>query len=270
MPPGGREGLPRRRWLPRFSTLCLLGVLLFLYAPLVILVGNSFNKSKYGGRWDGFTWQWYERLWQDEATLTALQNTLIIGACATVGATILGTLAAWCLHRYRSPLQRLHLLLAELPLAVPDIWIGVAMQLFFVTIGWELGYSSVIAAHVTFCVCYVTTVMLGRLQSFDMNLVDAARDLGASGFQVALKVVLPVLAPGILAAAMMAFILSLDDFVITFFVSGPGASTLPTRVYSMAKTGRNLPVINALSTLLIFGTFLLALAGHRLLSRKPS
>lgn len=259
-----------RRLLPRFSTVCLLGVLLFLYAPLAVLIANSFNKSKYGGRWDGFTWQWYERLWQDEVTLTALKNTLMIGACATLGATILGTLAAWCLHRYRSPVQRVHLVLAELPLAVPDIWIGVAMQLFFVSIGWELGYGSVIAAHVTFCVCYVTTVMLGRLQSFDMQLVDAARDLGASGFQVALKVVLPVLAPGILAAGMMAFILSLDDFVITFFVSGPGASTLPTRVYSMAKTSRSLPVINALSAVLIFGTFLLALAGHRLLSRKPS
>lgn len=253
-----------------FSTVCLAGVLVFLYAPLIVLVVNSFNKAKYGGRWDGFTWQWYEKLWQDEVTLTALKNTLMIGAVATAGATVLGTLAAWCLHRYRSPLQRVHLLLAELPLAVPDIWIGVAMQLFFVTIGWQLGYGTVIAAHVTFCLCYVTTVMLGRLQSFDFQIVDAARDLGASGWQVAWRIVLPVLAPGIVAAGMLAFILSLDDFVITFFVSGPGASTLPTRVYSMAKTSRNLPVINALSTLLISGTFLLALVGHRLLNRKTS
>lgn len=253
----------------RFSSFCLLVVLVFLYAPLLVLMANSFNASKYGGHWDGFSWQWYEKLFKDEATLQALSNTLQIGACATVASTLMGTLAAWCLHRYHSPLQRLHLILTELPLAVPDIWIGVAMQLFFVSVGWELGYSSVIAAHITFCLCYVTAVMLGRLQSFDFQIVDAARDLGASNWQVVWRVVLPVLWPGILASGLMAFILSLDDFVITFFVSGPGAATLPSRVFSMAKTSRSLPVINALSTMLIFGTFLIALIGNRLLKKTP-
>ena len=256
--------------LPRFTTLCLAAVLVFLYAPLAVLMVNSFNISKYGGQWDGFTWQWYDKLWKDEATIQALVNTLEIGATATVGATLLGTLAAWCLHRYRSPLQRVHLILTELPLAVPDIWIGVAMQLFFVSVGWELGYGTVIAAHITFCLCYVTALMLGRLQSFDFQLVDAACDLGATNWQVAWRVVLPVLWPGIVASGLLAFILSLDDFVITFFVSGPGAATLPSRVFSMAKTSRNLPVINALSTLLIFGTFLIALIGHRLLKKSPA
>ena len=251
-----------------FTTVVFVALLVFLYAPLFVLVLNSFNASKYGGHWDGFTWQWYEKLYHDEGTIQALVNTLEIGACATVGATLLGTLAAWCLHRYRSPLQRVHLVLTELPLAVPDIWIGVAMQLFFVSVGWELGYGSVIAAHVTFCLCYVTALMLGRLQSFDFQIVDAAYDLGASHWQVAWRVVLPVLAPGIIASGLLAFILSLDDFVITFFVSGPGAATLPSRVFSLAKTSRNLPVINALSTLLIFGTFIIALIGHRLLQKK--
>ena len=107
--------------LPRFSTLCYAALLVFLYAPLLVLMGNSFNRSKYGGTWEGFTWQWYEKLFKDEATLLALANSLEIGLCATVGATLLGTLAAWCLHRYVSPLQRVHLVLTELPLAVPDI-----------------------------------------------------------------------------------------------------------------------------------------------------
>lgn len=255
---------------PRFSTLCFLAVIAFLYAPLIVLVANSFNISKYGGHWEGFTWQWYERLWKDRSTMLALMNTLEIGAIATVGATLLGSLAAWCLHVWRSPLQRVHLILTELPLAVPDIWIGVAMQLFFVSVGWELGYGTVIAAHITFCLCYVTAVMLGRLQSFDFHLVDAARDLGAGNWQIAWRVVLPVLWPGIVASALLAFILSLDDFVITFFVAGPGASTLPARVYSMAKTSRNLPVINALSTILMLGTFVIAVAGHRLMRKgKP-
>ncbi len=254
----------------RFSSLCLLAVLVFLYAPLAVLIINSFNASRYGGQWEGFSWQWYEKLFDDDATIQALLNTLQIGACATIGATVMGTLAAWCLHRYRSPLQRVHLVLTELPLAVPDIWIGVAMQLFFVSVNWQLGYSSVIAAHITFCLCYVTALMLGRLQSFDFQIVDAARDLGASGWQVTWRVVLPVLWPGIVASGLLAFILSLDDFVITFFVSGPGAATLPSRVYSMARTSRSLPVINALSTLLIVGTFLIALAGHRLLKKSSS
>ena len=254
----------------RFSTLCYIALLVFLYAPLLVLMGNSFNRSKYGGTWEGFTWQWYERLFKDDATLQALMNSLQIGLCATVGATVLGTLAAWCLHRYSSPLQRLHLVLTELPLAVPDIWLGVAMQLFFVSVSWQLGYATVIAAHITFCLCYVTAVMLGRLQSFDFQMVDAARDLGASHWQVAWRVVLPVLWPGVVAAGLLAFIMSLDDFVITFFVSGPGASTLPSRVFALAKTSRNLPVINALSTLLTLGTFAIALIGHRLLRKQPT
>lgn len=256
--------------LPRFSTLCYAALLVFLYAPLLVLMGNSFNRSKYGGTWEGFTWQWYEKLFKDEATLLALANSLEIGLCATVGATLLGTLAAWCLHRYVSPLQRVHLVLTELPLAVPDIWIGVAMQLFFVSVGWQLGYATVIVAHVTFCLCYVTAVMLGRLQSFDFHMIDAARDLGATHWQVAWRVVLPVLWPGIVAAGLLSFIMSLDDFVITFFVSGPGAATLPSRVFAMAKTSRNLPVINALSTILTLGTFAIALIGHRLMHKQAN
>ena len=255
---------------PWFSTAVLLGGLLFLYLPLVVLVGNSFNASKYGGQWEGFTLDWYEKLWKDRATISALMTTLKIAALATVVTTLLGTLAAWCLQRHRSRLQSVHLIFTELPLAVPDIWIGVALQLFFIQAGWDLGFGTVLTAHITFCLCYVTALMVGRLQGFDFQLLDAARDLGAKPWQVALRVVLPVLAPGMLAAGMMAFILSVDDFVITFFVSGPGNSTLPARVYGMAKTSRNLPVINALSTLLIVVTLFGAVISHRLLKPRPA
>lgn len=255
---------------PGFSRLVVLGLLLFLYLPMIVLVVNSFNASKYGGSWDGFTLGWYEKLLHDEATLAALGNTLKIASLATGVSTLLGTLAAWCLHRYRSRLQSLHLVVTELPLAVPDIWIGVALQLFFIQTGWELGFGTVLAAHVTFCLCYVTALMAGRLQDFDMQLLDAARDLGAGPVQVALRVVLPVLLPGMIAAGLMAFILSLDDFVITFFVSGPGGATLPAKVYAMARTSRNMPVINALSTILILATLFTALLGHRFLKPKSA
>ncbi len=255
---------------PGVSMLVFLGVLLFLYLPMIVLVVNSFNASKYGGRWDSFTLGWYEKLLHDEPTLAALGNTLKIAALATGVSTLLGTLAAWCLHRYQSRLQSLHLVVTELPLAVPDIWIGVALQLFFIQTGWELGFGTVLAAHVTFCLCYVTALMAGRLQDFDMQLLDAARDLGAGPVQVALRIVLPVLLPGMIAAGLMAFILSVDDFVITFFVSGPGGATLPSKVYAMARTSRNMPVINALSTLLILATLLVALVGHRFFKPKSA
>lgn len=258
-----------RQERPRFASAMTALVVLFLYLPLVVLVANSFNVSKYGGQWEGFTTGWYEKLWKDQATLDALLTTLEIAALATVIATLLGTLAAWCLHRHRTRLQSLHLIVTELPLAVPDIWIGVALQLFFIQTGWDLGFGSVLAAHITFCLCYVTALMVGRLQSFDFDLLDAARDLGAPPWKVAWKVVLPVLWPGIVAAGLMAFILSVDDFVITFFVSGPGNATLPQRVYGMVKTSRSLPVINALSTLLIVATVLVAVIGNRLLKPKP-
>ncbi len=259
---------PRHR--PWFSSLAWLLCATLLYLPLIVLVANSFNASKYGGRWEGFTWVWYEKLAQDQATLAALGNTLKIALLATLIATGIGTLAAWCLHRYRSRLQSAHLIVTELPLAVPDIWIGVALQLFFIQSGWQLGFGTVLAAHATFCICYVAALMLGRLQGFDWQLLDAARDLGARPWQVLWRVVLPALAPGMLAAGLMAFILSVDDFVITFFVSGPGNATLPARVYALAKTSRNLPVINALSTLLILATLMLAVIGNRFLKPKSA
>ena len=255
-----------RRW---FGSAMLVAAIIFLYLPLVVLVANSFNASKYGGRWTGFTLHWYEELMRDTTTMAALGNTARIAFSASLGATLLGTLAAWCIHRYSSRLQKLHLLVTELPLVIPDIWIGVAMQVFFVAVGWNLGLTTVVVAHVTFCLCYVTALMLGRLQDFDPAVLDAAADLGATPAQTMTRVVLPLLAPGMAAAFLLSLILSIDDFVITFFVSGPGASTLPTRVYGLAKTSRTLPVINALSSILILLAFVVTFAGHRFM-RKPS
>jgi spermidine/putrescine transport system permease protein len=169
----------------------LLAVALFLYAPLLVLVLNSFNASKYGGRWVGFTTQWYSALMKDGSTMSALKNTLLVAVLASLGATVLGTMAAWMIHRYKTRLQKLHLMLMELPLVVPDIWIGVAMQAFFIQAAWSLSLGTVMVAHTTFCLCYVTALMLGRMQSFDFSIVEAARDLGASSWQVTWRVVLP-------------------------------------------------------------------------------
>lgn len=255
----------KRSRLPRLT---ILAVLVFFYAPIAVLVINSFNASRFGGTWDGFTLGWYEKLWDNDDIWSALRTSLEIAALASVASMILGTLAAFALHRFRSRLQRVHLGALTVPLVMPDILTGISLLLFFVALGVPTGFTTIWIAHVTFCLSYVAMVVLGRLQDFDFTLVDAARDLGASRWQAARRVVLPLLAPGIIAGGLLAFTLSIDDFVITFFVQGAGTTTLPLRVYSMMKVSRNMPVINALSTLLLAVTFAVVAVSLKLARRK--
>ena len=243
-------------------------VLLFLHAPLVVLVVNSFNASRFGGSWEGFTFKWYEKLWAADEVWESMLITLQVATCATLAAVFLGTLAALALHRYRSWLQTTHQTLVTLPLALPDILMGMSLLAMFVALGVETGMLTLWIAHTTFCLSYVTMTVLARLQDFDFTLLEAARDLGASRWQAMRRVLLPLLLPGILAGGLLAFTLSIDDYVITFFVSGPGTTTLPLRVASMMKTSRSLPMINALSTLMIAITFLLATVSFRLQRRN--
>lgn len=254
----------RRSWIPGLIT---LAVIVFLFAPLVVLITNSFNASRFGGEWEGFTWNWYEKLWAADEVWDSLWITFKIAVSASLAAMILGTLAAYALHRFRSWLQDVHSLLITLPLVMPDILMGMSLLALFVLTGVETGLLTIWIAHVTFCLSFVTMVVLGRLQDFDFTLIDAARDLGATRAQAVKKVLLPLLLPGVLAGGLLAFTLSIDDYVITFFVSGPGTTTLPLRVASMMKTSRSLPVINALSTLLIASTFILAALSFRLQRR---
>lgn len=244
-----------------------IAVLAFFYLPVVVLVVNSFNASRFGGEWSGFTLAWYRRLAAAPEIWHALGNTAIIALVSTVGATVLGTAAAFALDRYRSRLQDAHYLLVYAPLVIPEILMGISLLLFFVALRVELGYATIVIAHITFCVSYVAMVVLGRLQDFDWSLVEAAQDLGADAFTTARRVVLPLLAPGIAAGALLAFTLSVDDFVITFFVAGPGTTTLPLRIYSMIKHGSP-PLINALSTLLLVVTTTAVWLSQRLLEEK--
>ena len=244
-----------------------LFVLVFLHAPLVVLVVNSFNESRFGGEWEGFTWKWYDRLWAERAVWEALSITLKIALSSTLTAMILGTLAALALHRFRTRLQTAHRVLITLPLALPDLLMGMSLLALFVALGVETGMLTLWIAHVTFSVSYVAMVVLARLEDFDPTLLEAARDLGATRWQAARRVLLPLILPGILAGGLLAFTLSIDDYVISFFVSGPGTTTLPLRVASMMKTSRSLPVINALSTLMIVATFGLAALSFRLQKR---
>jgi spermidine/putrescine transport system permease protein len=243
-------------------------VLAFFYLPILILVVNSFNPARFSSRWQGFSLVWYRRLFESPEVWQALKNTLIIASSVTAVSVVLGTAAAYALHRYgASRLQKIHYTLIYQPLVVPEILMGISLLMAFVASGVPLGLFTIFLAHVTFCVSFVAMTVLGRLQDFDFSIIEAARDLGASPWQSTRKILIPVLMPGIVAGALLAFTLSIDDFVITFFVAGPGSTTLPLRIYSMIKYGAP-PMINALSTLLLAVTFTAVLASQRLARLK--
>lgn len=247
--------------------LCL--VLAFLYLPIFVLVTNSFNLSSFGGSWTGFTLKWYGELIEDQQVWLSVVNSLIIAAGATILSCLLGTCAAMALHRWNhSRLQTIHYGLIYTPLVVPEILMGISLLLAFTAIGLDCGLLTILLAHTTFCISYVTMTVLARLQDFDDSLLEAARDLGATAWTGFRRVQFPLLLPGIISGGLLAFTLSIDDFVITFFVAGPGSSTLPLKVYSMIKHSPKLPIINCLSTFMLVFTFLLVLASHAIQSVK--
>jgi len=243
-------------------------VLLFFYLPILILAVQSFNAAKFGGSWKGFSLRWYEELLQREDIHRAAWNTLAVATSSTLVSMILGTLAAWVIHRYgRTTLQRFHYGLVYAPLVVPDILMGMSLLLLFVNLSIPLSLGTIILAHTTFCISYVAFVVLGRLQDFDDTLIDAAQDLGAGWGSIAGRILLPLLGPGILAGGLLAFTLSIDDFVITFLVSGPGDTTLPLKIYSMMR--RSTPtVINALSVVMMAVTFTIVIISQRMTQKK--
>jgi spermidine/putrescine transport system permease protein len=253
----------------RIPMITIWALLLFFYLPILVLVANAFNSSRYGGSWDGFTLHWFQRLFKEMAIWNALRNTLLIAMATTITSMLLGTAAAFALHRFRGNLQRFHYGLIYTPLVMPDILMGMSLLLFFVATGFRLGLVTIYIAHTSFCISYVAMVVLARLQDFDFTIMEAARDLGADWWTATRRVLLPLLAPGIAAGGLLAFTLSIDDFVITFFVAGPGATTLPIHIYSMIKHSRHMPMINALSTIMLAITFL-GVWGHQTLANKEN
>jgi len=245
---------------PRYLKLHAFLVYAFLFTPIVVLVTFSFNKARSGTKFTGFSTKWYNNLFHNHEALQAFRTTLKVGISATVVATIIGTLAAFALTRFRFRCRSAFSTLVFISLVMPEVVMGVSLLAFFVEFaGWQLGLTTVILSHITFCIAFVVIVVKARLTSFDNRLLEAAADLGATPFQAFLRVVLPLAAPGIAAGAMLAFTISLDDVVITFFTSGPGSTTLPLYIFSQIKFGVS-PSINALSSLvLLFSMILLAI-----------
>ena len=192
-------------------------VLAFLYLPIVLLVVYSFNNSQINAVWKGFTLRWYGEIWRDDELLSALQNSLIIAAITTAVSVVLGTGAAWQMHRWRFPAAGAITTLAVLPMVVPEIIMGVSLMLLFRAVRLELGFATVVIAHVTFCFPFVMAAVQARLAGLDPSLQEAALDLGATPAVAFFRIIVPYLLPGIIAGAMLAFTLSLDEFMVTFF-----------------------------------------------------
>ena len=229
----------------------------FLYVPLVIVVAYSFNDSRLNAEWVGFTFDWYRKLAENDEMIAAAGNSLLI---ASLVSTVLGTMAGVAMHRYR---MRVLPVLVLTPIAIPEILMGVALLIFFVMLNVTLGLVSVAIAHIAFCIGFVAIVVRARLAGMDESLVEAARDCGATPWQAFVRVTLPLIMPGVVAGALMAFTLSIDDFVITFFTAGAGTVTLPLQIYSMIKIAVT-PEVNAVSTLLMLLTLVLIVVAARI------
>ena len=247
-----------------FSYMMLGIVIIFLFIPLFVVVAYSFNSTK-GMEWDHASLIWYEKLIFDSPSLwAAFKNSLIIALTSSVTATILGTLASIGIKWYRFHGKSYITTISYLPMVLPEVIIGISMLIFFSAVKIRLGMFTIFVAHTTFNLPFVFMMVSARLDEFDFSTIEAARDLGANESQTLRKVIIPSILPAVLSGFLMCITMSLEDFVITFFVSGPGSGTLPLYVYSMIRYGVS-PVINALSFVMILGTMVIAFIFRRFL-----
>jgi spermidine/putrescine transport system permease protein len=258
----------RRLWL----RLLFLAIFILLYAPIVTLIAFSFNTDRRNVVWRGFTLNNYVLAWENTALLEAFTNSLVIAVIATVISTVIGAMVALLLWRFRFPGKAAYEGFMALPIVIPEICMGVSLLVFFARLGWweavvalpwPLNLSNIIIAHVAFCFPFVAVVVRARMAGFNRELEEASKDLGASEWQTFWNVIYPFMQPGAVAGALLAFTLSLDDFVITFFTSGPETVTFPVKVYSLVRRGVS-PEINAVSTALIVITVVATIIAMRL------
>ena len=234
-------------------------IFLFLYAPIAVLIALSFNESKLRSSWGGFSLKWYASLFQNDGIISALGTTLLLALLSAAIATVIGTTAAIGLHNLRGPFRSVLLNLTYIPMLNPDIVTGVAMLLLFTFVGYSMGFSSLLLSHIAFNIPYVVMSVLPKLKQMNPNLLDAAMDLGMKPATAITKVVVPEVMPGVVTGFLLAITMSIDDFVISFFTTGPGVSTLSIEIYSMTRRGVN-PEINALSTIMFVVVLALLIA----------
>lgn len=241
-------------------------VYLFLYLPIIIVIVFSFNTSKLNIKFEGFTAEWYMRMFDNVSLMESFQNTLIVAAASTAISIVIGTLCAVGLSRFEFKIKGLITNSLYIPIAIPEIVFGIALLVFFSSMEMKTGLLTLILSHVTFSMPFVAITVRSRMAGFDRSIEEAARDLGANEFRTFMRVTLPSIMPGIIAGGMLALTLSLDDVVISFFTSGPGSTTLPLKILGMVKKGVS-PDVNALSTLVILGTVIIMAVANSAQSR---
>lgn len=247
------------------SNVYLSAIFVFLYAPIFALILFSFNDSKSMAKWQGFTFKWYQELMHNEAILSALRTTILVAVVASIAATIIGTISAIGIHKMKGAKKSVLLNINYLPVLNPDIVTAIGLMSLFIFLNLDLGLGTMILAHITFDIPYVVLSVLPRLKQLPQNIEEAAMDLGAKPMYALRTVILPQIKPGIISGFLIAFTMSIDDFVISFFNTGSGVSNLSIEVYSMARRGIK-PEINALSTLMFVSVLVLLLLANK---RQP-
>lgn len=244
-------------------------ILIFFYLPIAILIVFSFNESRLNIVWTGFTTEWYRALWDDDVLIETAQNSVIVAVATTILSVFLGTAGAWLLHRYRYRFSSVIETLVFLPMIVPEVILGVSLLILFVTLKVELGYSTIVISHVTFCFPFVMAAVQARLAGLDPSLEEAALDLGATPLQAFVKVLVPYLMPAIVSGALMSFTLSLDELIVTYFTASAGTRTLPLEIFGRVKKGLD-PSLNAISTVFILVTVAMVVATEVLRRRSET
>lgn len=242
-------------------------IYLFFYIPIIILIVYSFNKSKYSLLWHGFTWRWYVELFSDSDLWLSTWHSFVLGLFSATIATFIGLLAAVCLYRYRFFGHNFLNSLVFILILTPEIVTGAALLILFASIHLHLGFISLLLAHISFCLPFVVVTVFSRLVSFDKNIFEAAKDLGANDWLIFARIIVPLLWPALFAAWLLSFTLSLDDVIISYFVAGPEFQILPLQIYSMVRAGVK-PEINALCSVLFCLTFTLIILSQLALRKK--
>ncbi|QLB42317.1 spermidine/putrescine ABC transporter permease PotC [Mannheimia pernigra] len=250
-----------------FKNLFMLAVFAYLYIPIIILVLNSFNADRFGLNWKGFTWNWYERLFNNDTLVQATLNSLTIAFFAATLSTILGALTSIALYRYRFRGKKLVGGMLFVVMMSPDIVMAVAMLVLFMILGIKLGFISLLIAHITFCLPYVVIAISSRLSDFDGKMLEAAKDLGASEVTILRKIILPLALPSIISGWLLSFTISLDDVIVSSFVTSPSYEVLPLKIFSLVKTGVT-PEVNALATIMIIFSLTLVLLSQLVVRKK--
>ncbi|MEZ4528465.1 MAG: spermidine/putrescine ABC transporter permease PotC [Desulfobacterales bacterium] len=250
-----------------FRKIYLTGIYAFLYLPLLILVVYSFNRSRFSTQWTGFTADWYIKLLHNAMLLDALRNSLIVAFLSSFAATVIGTLAAVAFYRYRFIGRKVLYTLVYIVMMSPDIVMGISLLIFFMLSGMRIGFVTLLLSHITFCIPFVVVTVYARIRGFDPRVMEAARDLGAGEFQTFRYVLLPLLMPAVVSGWLLSFTLSLDDVIVSFFVTGPSFEILPLKIYSLVRLGIK-PEINALSTVLFLFTLVSVTLSQLLLKEK--